>query len=332
MGLVVPIPLHRIVRQFSSCLSAAIALLAVSIAYAAVPDAKLDNFRMRAGVPTELKRVAPDLYFLYDDLSSNSAFLVTEEGVLVIDTRQHPAHGRDLIERIRKITDKPIKWVINTHAHGDHFYGNPAFKAAGATIIAHRDVVAGMIKNEQLEFKRRLAFFKSLNLDPAEVKTVLPDVTFDSRMTIKLGGRSIEIMYLGPAQNPGDTLVYFPHARALYVGGPFANNNWSNMSFTPSMDGWIAMLKRIAAMDNVDMFLPGHGDVGTKQDVLDEAALLSDVQIEVKAAIARGMSRDEIVKLRFPQYANRRNYDRIDVFLEALYHLYTTGQPLFPYP
>jgi hypothetical protein len=80
------------------------------------------------------------------------------------------------------------------------------------------------------------------------------------------------------------------------------------------------------------MFLPGHGDVGTKQDVLDEAALLSDVQIEVKAAIARGMSRDVIVKLRFPQYANRRNYDRIDVFLEALYHLYTTGQPLFPYP
>src|SRR5438045_6661696 len=63
----------------------------------------------------------------------------------------------------------------------------------------------GMIKNEQLEFKRRLAFFKSLNLEPAEVKTVLPDVTFDSRMTIKLGGRSIEIMYLGPAQNPGDT-------------------------------------------------------------------------------------------------------------------------------
>ena len=333
MGLVVPIPLHRIVRQFSRCLSAAIALLAVSIAYAAVPDAKLDNFRMRAGVPTELKRVAPDLYFPDDDSSSNSAVLVTEEGALVIDTRQHPAHGRDLIERIRKITDKPIKWVINTHAHGDHFYGNPAFKAAGATIIAHRDVVAGMIKNEQLELSAGKPFFKSLNLDPAEVKTVLPNLPFDSRMTIKLGGRSIEIMYLGPAQNPGDTLVciFRTHARSTSAGRlPIIN--WSNMSFTPSMDGWIAMLKRIAAMDNVDMFLPGHGDVGTKQDVLDEAALLSDVQIEVKAAIARGMSRDEIVKLRFPQYANRRNYDRIDVFLEALYHLYTTGQPLFPYP
>ncbi|MCX7137981.1 MAG: MBL fold metallo-hydrolase [Proteobacteria bacterium] len=288
---------------------------------------------MRQGLPTQLKQVAPDLYFLYDDLSSNSAFLVTDEGVLVIDTRQHPAHGRDLIERIRRITDKPVRWVINTHAHGDHFYGNPAFKAAGATIVAHRDVVAGMVKNEQLEFKRRLAFFKSLNLDPAEVKTVLPDVTFDSRMTIKLGGRVVEVMYLGPGQNPGDTLVYFPHARALYVGGPFANNNWSNMSFTPSMDGWIAMLKKIADMENVDMFLPGHGDVGKREDVLDEAKLLTDVQAGVKAAIAAGMSREDIVKnLRFPQFADRRNYDRIDVFLEALYHLYTTGKPLFPYP
>ena len=288
---------------------------------------------MREGVPTQLKQVAPDLYFLYDDLSSNSGFLVTPEGVLVIDTRQHPAHGRDLIERIRKITDKPIKWVINTHAHGDHYYGNPAFKAAGATIIAHRDVVAGMVKNEQLELKRRLAFFKSLNLDPAEVKTVLPDVTFDSRLTLTLGGRTVEIMYLGPGQNPGDTLVYFPHARALYVGGPFAKNNWSNMSFTPSMDGWIALLQRIAAMENVDLFLPGHGDVGGREDVLAEARLLTEVQAGVKAAIAAGKTREEIVKtLRFPQFAQLRNYDRIDVFLEALYHLYTTGKPLFPYP
>jgi glyoxylase-like metal-dependent hydrolase (beta-lactamase superfamily II) len=305
----------------------------VAQAGAAESTDRFDNFRMRQGVPTDLKQVAPDLYFLYDDLSSNSAFLVTPEGVLVVDTRQHPAHGRDLIERIRKITDKPIRWVINTHAHGDHFYGNPAFKAVGATIIAHRDTVAGMRKNEALEFKRRLAFFKSLNLDPAEVKTVLPDLTFDSRLSITLGGRVIEIMYLGPGQNPGDTLVYFPHARALFVGGPFAKNNWSNMSFTPSMDGWIALLQKIAAMDNVDMFLPGHGDVGTREDVLDEVKLLTEVQAGVKAAIAAGRSREDIIKnLRFPQFADRRNYDRVDVFLEALYHLYTTGKPLFAYP
>ena len=230
------------------------------------------------------------------------------------------------------MTDKPIKWVVVTHAHGDHYYGNPAFKAIGATIIAHKDTMAGMIKNEALEFKRRQRFFKTMQLDPAEVKTVLPDVTFDSRLTLRLGGRTVEIMHLGPGQNPGDTLVHFPHARALYVGGPFSRKNWSNMSFTPSVDGWIALLNRIAAMD-VDFYLPGHGDVGTKQDVLDEAKLLADFQAEVKAAMARGVSKEEAAKtLRFPQYASLRNYNRINVFIEALYHLNTTGKPLFPYP
>ena len=293
---------------------------------------RFDNFQARKAIPTQLKEVGPGLYFLYDDISSNSAFLVTDDGVLVIDTRQHPAHGRDLIERIRKVTDKPVKWVVVTHAHGDHYYGNPAFKAVGATIIAHKDTMAGMIKNEALEFKRRQRFFKTMQLDPAEVKTVLPDVTFDSRLTLRLGDRTVEIMHLGAGQNPGDTLVHFPHARALYVGGPFSRKNWSNMSFTPSVDGWIALLNRIAAMD-VDFYLPGHGDVGTKQDVLDEAKLLADFQAEVKAAMARGVSKEEAAKtLRFPQYASLRNYNRINVFIEALYHLNTTGKPLFPYP
>jgi glyoxylase-like metal-dependent hydrolase (beta-lactamase superfamily II) len=293
---------------------------------------RFDNFQARKAIPTELKEVGPGLYFLYDDISSNSAFLVTDDGVLVVDTRQHPAHGRDLIERIRKVTDKPVKWVVVTHAHGDHYYGNPAFKAIGATIIAHKDVMAGMIKNEALEFKRRQRFFKSMNLDPAEVKTVLPDITFDSQLTLRLGGRTVEILHFGPGQNPGDTLVHFPHARALYVGGPFARKNWSNMSFTPSVEGWAALLRRIAAMD-VDKFLPGHGDVGTREDVLDEAKLITEFQAEVKAAIARGVTKEEAVKtLRFPQYAHLRNYNRINGFIEALYHLNTTGKPLFPYP
>ena len=297
------------------------------------PDAgRFDSYQARKSIPAQVRQVAADLYFFYEDAGSNSAFLVTDDGVLVIDTRQHPVLGRDLIARIRKVTDKPIKWVVVTHAHGDHYYGNPAFKAEGATIIAHKDTMAGMIKNESIEFRRRQSFFKAQKFDPEEVKTILPDVTFDSGLTLTLGGRKVEILYWGPGQNPGDTIVYFPHARALYVGGPFARKNWSNMSFTPSVDGWIALLNRVAAMD-VDTFLPGHGDVSTKQDVLDEAKLLADVQSEVKAAIARGMTREQIVKeLRFPQYASLRNYDRIDAFLEALHHLFTTGKPMFPYP
>ncbi|MBC7781097.1 MAG: MBL fold metallo-hydrolase [Proteobacteria bacterium] len=308
-------------------------LLLVCCASAGAADiARFDNFKDRQGIPMQLKQVAPDLWFLYDDLSSNSAFLVTDDGVLVIDSRQHPQHGRELIQMIRKVTDKPIRWVVNTHAHGDHYYGNPAFREIGATIIAHRDTVAGMVKNDKLEFARRQSFFKSQMLDPTEVKTVLPDLVFDSTLRLRMGTRTVDILYWGPGQNPGDTLIHFPHARAVYVGGPFARKNWSNMSFTPSVDAWIGLLKRIAAMD-VDLFLPGHGDVGNREDVLDEGRLLADVQAGVKQAIANGMTREQMVKeLRFAKYADLRNYDRINVFIEALHHLYTTGKPLFPYP
>jgi glyoxylase-like metal-dependent hydrolase (beta-lactamase superfamily II) len=309
-------------------LAAGLALLACAALPAAAQN--LDDFRMREGQPTELKQVAPDLYFLYDDLSSNSAFWVTEDGVLVIDTRQHPAHARDLIARIRKITDKPIKWALNTHAHGDHFLGNPEFKKVGTTILAHRDTLAGMIKNGELEVARRQAFFKSMNLDPKEVSIVYPDATFDSKLTIRMGGKTADVFYLGAGQNPGDTYVHFPHNRTLFIGGPFARKNWSNTSFTPSVDGWIAILQKLAAYD-VDRFLPGHGDIGTKEDVLDEARLLADVQVAVKKAIAEGKSKEEIRKLPFPQHAHLRNYNRRENFLEALYVLYTTGKPQFPY-
>ncbi len=92
------------------------------------------------------KQVAPDLHFLFDFAGSNVLVLTTAEGVLVIDTRTHPRRGQDMIERIRKITDKPIKWVINSHFHGDHHMGNAPFKATGATFVAQNETARLMEK------------------------------------------------------------------------------------------------------------------------------------------------------------------------------------------
>src|SRR5262245_15005321 len=113
------------------------ALLALALLAAAAPPAFAQAPRMAPAIA--FTQVAPDIYFLFDFTSSNAGVLVTDEGVLVIDTRQHPRDGQDLLERIRKVTDKPIRWVINTHFHGDHHYGNSVFKAAGATIVAQQE-------------------------------------------------------------------------------------------------------------------------------------------------------------------------------------------------
>src|SRR6187200_2197940 len=96
-----------------------VAAMLAGVVFAGAPAAA------QAPSPSEVtfKQVAPDLYFLFEFTSSNAVVLTTDDGVLVIDTRQHPRDGQDLVDRIRKITDKPIKWVINSHFHGDHHFG-----------------------------------------------------------------------------------------------------------------------------------------------------------------------------------------------------------------
>src|SRR5262245_34491482 len=99
------------------------------------------------------------------------------------------------------------------------------------------------------EMARRVNFFKSRCYDPAEVSLVLPDVTFDSEMTIRLGGREARLAYLGPGQQAGDTFVFFPHARMVFTTGMFGPRSMPNMAFTPSVENWIKLLDQLAAMD-----------------------------------------------------------------------------------
>jgi cyclase len=268
----------------------------------------------------EFKQIAPDLYFLYDFNSSNAVVLATDDGVLVIDTRQHPRDGQDLIDRIRMITDKPIKWMINSHFHGDHHLGNPPFRAAGATFVAQRETAALMQKTWPKEIARRRNFFKAHNLDPNETQLVAPDVTFDNGMTIRLGGRDVVLSYFGPGQQAGDTFVLFPHARTLFTPGAFAKHSMPNMNFTPSVESWLALLDKVAAMD-VDRILPAHGDVAALPDVREFSAAI------VKAAIARGVTLDEALKtLTLDQYKDWRNYARREQEIRAMYELIQTGK------
>jgi cyclase len=277
--------------------------------------------------PVAVKQVASDLYFFFDYSGSNSVFLVTNEGVLVIDTRQHPRAGEELIAAIRKITDQPIHWVINSHFHGDHTFGNAAFKAVGATFVAQEETPRIMQKVQAKEMARRQDYFKSHNYDPNEVKLILPDVTFRREMTIWLGGREVRLMYLGPGQQDGDTFVYFPHARALFTPGSFATRNIPNMAFTTSVESWLALLDRVAGMPDVDRILPAHGDLATRADVREFSAMLRDQYTTVKTAIDRGMPLEEAQRtLTFPQYREWRNYGRIKDEIGSLYELLKTGK------
>jgi len=274
----------------------------------------------------ELKKIADDLYFFFEFEGSNAVFLVTDEGVLLIDTRTHPRHGKELLDRIRQVTNKPVKWVINSHFHGDHHMGNVVFKELGATFIAHKDTARIMQHVQPKEMARRIDGFRARGLDPNEVKLVLPDVTFAGEATIRFGGREIKLIDLGPGQQAGDTYVHFPHARVLFTPGSFGKKSMPNMAFTPSVENWVKQLGQVADTD-VDRILPAHGDVAGRADVKELAAMLADEYATVKQAVERRVPVEEAVKtLTFPQYKDWRNYRRLEGEIRALYELIGTGK------
>ena len=274
---------------------------------------------------SELREVAPGLYFNHDQLVSNSVVLVTDQGVLVVDSRMHPDDADSLIENIRQITDKPIKWLINSQFHGDHMMGNSSFKNAGATIVAHRDTARIMEQKFDHELEKRLQYFPRLGYGDRPVELVMPDVLFDERLTIKLGSATVEVLFLGTGQNSGDTVVWFPESRIAFSSGTFGRQTWTNTEYTPSLDGWLETMKALRELD-VDAYLPPHGDVGTKTDLDATAELLSKMNEAIKSGVENDQSIDDIIRENlFDEYSEWRNYKLREKNLRALYHLETTG-------
>ena len=281
-------------------------------------------------VAAEMLQVAPDLYFHYDYGGSNSAVLITDEGVLVVDTRMHPDDAEELLAEIRKLTDAPIRYVVNSQFHGDHYMGNVVFEREGATFIAHTDTRSEIEKRFQFEVENRP--FVARGQDPGDVVLVLPDILFDSRMSLELGGRTVELIYLGAGQNKGDTLIYFPHARSLHTGGVFHNRSWANTSYTPSFEGWIDVLRAMQKLD-VDTYLPPHGPLATAEDLDAFTQFISKLTASVRAAVDEGMPLDEMLEtLVFDSYKDWRGYERRERNLTAMYEFMTAGEAGFFVP
>ena len=277
--------------------------------------------------PAQMKKIADDLYFWFDYAGTNSIVWATADGVLVIDTQPHPALARRLIAEIRKITDKPIKWAFNTQVHGDHFLGNSEFKKEGATIVANAHAAFLMQRYWEKDYKRRVPGYEKAGLDPKEVSMVQPDRTFEDEMVIEMAGRKVRLFYPGPGQDPGAAYAHFPHARAVATSGTLTPKSVGNMQYTPSIDGWIKVLGQLKGMD-VDVYLPGHGDLGAKSDIDDTVAFLTTLQSQVRAARAKGTPVAEAQKtLTLDPYKSWRNYARMDDYIRNVYFLEENGKP-----
>jgi glyoxylase-like metal-dependent hydrolase (beta-lactamase superfamily II) len=230
----------------------------------------------------------------------NAGFVIGEDGVAVIDTFQDPRPAKALLGEIRKLTPLPIRFVVNTHYHLDHVNGNDVFAAAGATIVAHRNVRA-WIRTENIKM-----------LDPpvtpekkARVQSLtLPTVDFDSHIELYLGSRRIDVRYY-PGHTGGDSVVSITgglhqgDAHVVFCGDMLWKDHIPNL-IDSSTKAWVESLDAMQKDFGPSTWVPGHGGVANAQDVLTFRKYLADLRAGVRREQAAGKSGNALVQALLP--------------------------------
>jgi glyoxylase-like metal-dependent hydrolase (beta-lactamase superfamily II) len=244
------------------------------------------------------------------------------EGVLLVDTQFAPMAPK-LLAAIRKLSDKPVRYIINTHVHGDHSGGNEALaKADGATIIGHENVLKVMSAPKDGSSDDR--FRAPQGARPTE--------TYTERKTIHFNGEDIEIIHIPTAHSTGDSLVFFRGSNVMSGGDVFAITRYPIVDFDGGgrVQGMIAGLTRIIALSDPSnvtgrtYIIPGHGRLCDREDVIKYRDMSVIVRDRVQGMIKRGMTLKEIQEAKptaeyEPMYGATTGLAATNSFLEDLY-------------
>jgi glyoxylase-like metal-dependent hydrolase (beta-lactamase superfamily II) len=220
---------------------------------------------------------------------SNAGFVVGSNGVLVVDTFVGVAPARDLLAEIRKVTNLPIRFVVNTHYHLDHTGGNAVFAEAGATILAQRNL-RGWLRTENLKFFGATPKPE----DKARVEAlVLPDQTYTDAVDIYLGSRLVQVRYM-LGHTGGDSVVIVPDANVVFGGDLVWQKHLPNLIDATTSE-WVKTLEKLLADHPSATFVSGHGDIATPEDVRDFHDYLVALRDDVARAQAAGKSGQDLV-------------------------------------
>jgi glyoxylase-like metal-dependent hydrolase (beta-lactamase superfamily II) len=251
-----------------------------SAAIAAAPD-----FTVKKLAEGVYAAISPD----GSKAGSNAGFIIGSNGVVVVDTFASVAAARDLLTEIRKVTNLPIRFVINTHYHLDHTGGNAVFAEAGATIVAQRNL-RGWLRTENLKFFGA----NPKPEDKARVEAlVLPDEVYSDALDIYLGSRLIQVRYM-LGHTGGDSVVIVPDANVVFGGDLIWQKHLPNLIDATTSD-WVKTLEKLLADHPSATFVSGHGDVASPDDVRDFHDYLVTLRDDITKAQAAGKSGQELV-------------------------------------
>ena len=275
-------------------------------------------------------------------VNCNAAIIILGDSVLVVDTHSKPSAARALIEQIKKLTPKPVKYVVNTHFHWDHYQGNEAYPSswpAGVEIISSEATRQNIerigiprIKNEIVTMPQEIANLKKDlekatgaeqrktiedNIRQAEayfselklIQVTLPTMTFDRSLILRRGSRTVEILWLGRAHTDGDVFVFLPNEKVLVTGD--ALHGWTPFMGDSYPYEWIKTLDAAEKLD-FNLVLGGHGEVmhgKLRFEIWKQ--YFQDLMDHTAAAYSEGASLDQAQK-SVSEFLTRKYADRFD--------------------
>ena len=274
-------------------------------------------------VQIKVQKVNGTVYML-QGMGGNIGASVGEDGIVVIDDEFLPL--ADKIEAALKgIADKPVKFVINTHWHGDHTGGNPHF-GEKAPIIAQENVRKRLQTGGQNRF----------GTTPPAPKTALPVITFEDKVTVHVNGEDIRAIHFPHGHTDGDSVIFFPQSNVVHMGDDFFNGGmfpFIDLDSGGSVQGMIAGDEKVLAEVPDDVkIIPGHGPLGTKEDLRKFVQVLKETSAAVEAGIKQGKTLDQLkqekVLARWDSWG--QGFIKTDQFTELLYDS-LTKQPTGPH-
>ncbi|PKP02975.1 MAG: hypothetical protein CVU11_09930 [Bacteroidetes bacterium HGW-Bacteroidetes-6] len=306
--------------------------------------------------PTPLQ-ITDNLYEVGLD-GCNTAFLVTDSGVVVVDAGISPIDGWNLKAAIESVTDKPVRYVISTHHHFDHVGGLQVFTpdarliapsgwynnvtGSGAVIangfvaemqngldqysVKNAPIIDHFLENKQFaeaDSVQAIINFYNNYIDSLKIiRNMPPDIIFNKKHNLVFGGEEIRLIYPGPAHTGSDCIVYFVNQKTVHVGDLYFEKSFPYLDGPSgaSIHNWIKVLKKLSSDRKNKHFICGHGHISSTTDFLIMRQLLIDMKAEVKVAKEKGLSVEETIEaVKMEKYSDYPSRDLLEKNIRWLY-------------
>jgi glyoxylase-like metal-dependent hydrolase (beta-lactamase superfamily II)/rhodanese-related sulfurtransferase len=277
------------------------------------PDLALDSMlfsrpqRVAEGIYSAIGATEPPSY-ANSGHNNNLSFIVTNEGVVVINAGDNYLLARALHDEIRKVTDQPVRYVILENGQGHAAMGSAYWNEQGATIIAHADADAVLRAKGEAILERVLRRSRDKGMG---TRLVLPDETFDERRVIELGGTRIELLHLGPAHSPGDISVWLPDQKVVIAGDIAFHQRLLPVFEDTDTAAWLETWETFVAL-GAEIVVPGHGVPTTMEQVTRYTRdYLVDLRRQVAELLDAGGSLADIHKIDQSAYRHLDTFDEL---------------------